>query len=124
VFIIFFFCGLFFKLGLAPFHFWVPQVYEGAPNFVTLILLTLPKFVLFILFIKLYLFVFKFVHQIFFQIICINVILSLIFGSFGALWQNNIKKFMAYSAITNSVSFYCHYLFLVLKAFLQEYFIY
>merc|ERR1711976_497740 len=94
--------GLFIKLGLAPFHFWVPQIYEGAPSFVTLILLILPKFVLFVLFIKLYLFVFKFVHQILFQIICINVILSLIFGSFGALWQNNIKKFMAYSAITNS----------------------
>lgn len=102
----------------------MPQVYEGAPNFVTLILLTLPKFVLFILFIKLYLFVFKFVHQIFFQIISINVILSLIFGSFGALWQNNIKRFMAYSAITNSVSFYYHYLFLVLKVFLQAFFIY
>ena len=98
----FFFCGLFIKLGLAPFHFWVPQIYEGAPNFVTLVLLVLPKFVLFVLFIKLYLFVFKFVHQILFQVICINVVLSLIFGSFGALWQNNIKKFMAYSAITNS----------------------
>lgn len=62
----------------------------------------MPKFVLFCLFIKLYLFVFKFIHQIFFQVICINVILSLVFGSFGALWQNNIKKFMAYSAINNS----------------------
>ena len=98
--------GLFIKLGLAPFHFWVPQVYEGAPNFVTLILLTLPKFVLFIIFIKLYLFVFNIISQTFFQIFCINIILSLIFGSFGALWQNNIKKFMAYSAITNTVSFY------------------
>ena len=96
---------MFVKLGLAPFHFWVPQIYEGAPSFVTLILLVLPKFVLFILFFKLYIFVFKFIHQILFQVIFINVILSLVFGSFGALWQNNIKKFMAYSAITNSDSF-------------------
>ena len=33
----FLFCGLFIKLGIAPFHFWVPLVYTGAPNFVTLI---------------------------------------------------------------------------------------
>lgn len=102
----------------------MPQIYEGAPNLVTLILLTLPKFVLFVLFIKLYLFVFQFIHQIFFQIICINVILSLIFGSFGALWQNNIKRFMAYSAITNSDLYYYHFQFLVLKVYLRVYFIY
>ena len=91
---------------MAPFHLWVPQVYEGAPNFVTLIFLTLPKFVLFILFIKLYLFVFHFISQIIFQVICLNVLFSIVFGSFGALWQNNIKRFMAYSAITNSGLFF------------------
>merc|ERR1712115_16340 len=63
----FFFVGLFIKLGLAPFHFWVPQIYDGAPNLITLILLILPKFVLFLLFIKLYFFVFKFLTGFFFS---------------------------------------------------------
>jgi len=98
----FFFVGLFIKLGLAPFHFWVPQIYDGAPNLITLILLILPKFVLFLLFIKLYFFVFKFLTGFFFQIFLLNVSLSFFFGSLGALWQTNIKKFLAYSAINNS----------------------
>lgn len=99
---IFLFLGLFIKIGIAPFHFWVPQIYEGAPHFVTLILLILPKFVLFILFVKLYFFIFKFLNNILCEFLWLNVFLSFFFGSLGALWQNNIKKFLAYSAINNS----------------------
>jgi NADH-quinone oxidoreductase subunit N len=76
--ILFIFCGLFIKLGLAPFHFWVPQIYSGAPNFIMLILLSLPKFVLILVFIKLYFFVFSFTHNIFFPLISFSIILSLI----------------------------------------------
>lgn len=75
--LIFFFFGLFIKLGLAPFHFWVPQVYAGAPSFITLILLVLPKFVLFLLFLKIYFFVFKTVYIFFFDIFSIIALLSL-----------------------------------------------
>lgn len=122
--LVFLFCGLFIKLGIAPFHFWIPQVYKGTPHLVTLILLILPKFVLFLLFVKLYLFIFKFFHQYFFQTICVNVILSLLCGSLGALWQNNIKTFMAYSAITNTALYYYLFLYLILKVFAQVYFFY
>ena len=76
--LVFFLCGFFIKLGLAPFHFWVPQIYSGVPNIITLVLLTLPKFGLFIVFMKLYLFVFKFIYIIFFDKICLIVILSLL----------------------------------------------
>jgi len=100
--LLFFFIGLLIKLGLAPFHFWVPQIYDGAPNLVTLILLILPKFILFLLLIKLYFFVFKFLNNFLFQFFLFNVCLSFFFGSLGALWQTNIKKFLAYSAINNS----------------------
>lgn len=122
--LVFLFSGLFIKLGIAPFHFWIPQVYKGTPHIVTLILLLLPKFVLFFLFIKLYLFIFKFFHQYFFQIICLNAMLSLVCGSLGALWQNNIKTFLAYSAITNTVSSCYHFHYLILKVFAQEFFFY
>merc|ERR1711862_76196 len=95
--IIFFLCGLFMKIGLAPFHFWIPQIYSGAPNIITLILLVLPKFGFFILFMKLYYYVFTFMHLIF-----IIVLFSLFFGALGALGESNIKRFMGYSGITNS----------------------
>jgi len=98
----FIFFGFFIKLGLAPFHFWVPQIYEGSPNIVMLVLLTLPKFILFIIFLKLHTFVFGLFAPAFREILYINVFLSFLFGSLGALWQTNIKKFFAYSAITNS----------------------
>merc|ERR1712125_88638 len=100
--IIFFLCGLFMKIGLAPFHFWIPQIYSGAPNIITLILLVLPKFGFFILFMKLYYYVFTFMHLIFFDLICIIVLFSLFFGALGALGESNIKRFMGYSGITNS----------------------
>ncbi|MBV36175.1 MAG: hypothetical protein CMP47_12110 [Rickettsiales bacterium] len=100
--LVFLFCGFFIKLGIAPFHFWVPQIYDGAPNFITLILLTVPKFVLFIVFMKLYLFVFGFLNVFYIEVLWVLVILSFFFGSIGALWQNNVKRFLAYSSITNS----------------------
>ena len=94
--------GLFFKLGIAPFHFWVPGIYENAPVLVTLIFLILPKFIFFSLFIKFYFFIF-FPFNTFIKLIFISsIILSFFFGSLGALNQFKIKKFMAYSAITNS----------------------
>jgi len=98
----FIFFGFFIKLGLAPFHFWVPQIYEGAPNLIMLVLLTLPKFILFLVFLKLHTFVFGLFAPNFREILYFNIFLSFFFGSLGALWQTNIKKFLAYSAITNS----------------------
>lgn len=120
----FLFCGLFIKIGIAPFHFWIPQVYKGAPFFVTLILLLLPKFVLFFLFLKLDLFIFKLLHQTFIQTIILNGVLSLFFGCLGGLWQNNIKTFMAFSAITSSDLYYFHCLCLILRVFVRVFFIY
>src|SRR5699024_6390099 len=46
--------GIFIKLGSAPFHFWTPDIYEGASTIINLILLTLPKIILLCLLIKLF----------------------------------------------------------------------
>lgn len=51
------------KLGIVPFHFWMPQIYNGTSNFILLILLILPKLVLFFLFFKIYLIVFSFLDN-------------------------------------------------------------
>jgi NADH-quinone oxidoreductase subunit N len=90
-----------FKLGIAPFHIWVPDIYDGAPLIIFLILLTLPKINFFIFLIKLIYFIFyEFINYInyifFFTIFC-----SLMFGTIGAIYQIKLKRFLAYSAIAN-----------------------
>ena len=54
----FFSIGFFFKLGVFPFHMWVPDVYEGSPTVVTAILASLSKFVVAVAFSKIYMYVF------------------------------------------------------------------
>lgn len=98
----FIFFGLFFKLGIAPFHFWIPGIYENAPTLITLIFLILPKFIFFCLFIKFFYFIFYSFNNIIMLLFGSCIILSFFFGSLGAINQFKIKKFMAYSAITNS----------------------
>jgi NADH-quinone oxidoreductase subunit N len=54
----FFSVGFLFKLGVFPFHMWVPDVYEGAPTIVTTLLASLSKFAIAAVFIKIYIYVF------------------------------------------------------------------
>ena len=94
--------GLLFKLGAAPFHVWMPDVYEGAPLIVTAYLSTVPKIPLVFLFFKLYYFVFLEIFN-FFQIIFVfSALLSLIVGSVAAIYQVKIKRLLTYSMITNT----------------------
>lgn len=51
---IFIFCGLYFKLGLFPFHNWIPDVYQGIPSHVVLVFSVLPKLPFFLLFAALF----------------------------------------------------------------------
>lgn len=98
--------GIGFKLSFVPLHFWTPDVYEGAPTPVTAFLSTAPKiagFALLIRFIEPFtlfaethpdkeLFDFK-------TALTIVALLSMIIGNFSAIWQNNVKRMLAYSAI-------------------------
>lgn len=99
--IIFVLIGIFIKLGAAPFHFWTPDIYEGASNIINIILLTLPKIILICLLFKLmcstFLF-FSFTNTILAYIIILS---SFYFGTFGAINQIKIKKFLTYSGISN-----------------------
>ncbi len=105
--IIMIFAGIGFKLSFVPMHFWVPDVYEGAPTAVTSFLSTAPKIAGFGLLVKFmlsftvasqgYLFYwpgFNFVY--FFGIIAI---VSLLVGNFGASLQKNTKRMLAYAAV-------------------------
>jgi NADH-quinone oxidoreductase subunit N len=96
-------CGLFFKIGGAPFHQWVPDVYEGAPTPVTFFFAVLPK-------ISMVLFLVHWVPGLvgslvgdtneFVQswMVCIGMA-SIAVASFSALYQRKLKRFLAYSSI-------------------------
>lgn len=94
--------GILFKLGVAPFHLWVPDVYEGAPLRTTAFFAIMPKVILGGFLIKL-LFLLAH-HSIFFELLTIFGFFSVIFGSFGALAQIKLKRLVAFSAI-NHVGF-------------------
>ncbi|MHB1178741.1 MAG: NADH-quinone oxidoreductase subunit N [Daejeonella sp.] len=98
--------GIAFKLSLVPFHFWSPDVYEGAPTPVTAFLSTAPKIAGFALLIN-FLWVFQpmgvggLSNSLFNfnSVLGAVAILSMVIGNFGAIWQNNVKRMLAYSSI-------------------------
>ena len=99
--IIFITASLCFKFGAAPFHMWVPDIYQGALVSTTTLLSTLPKIAVFIVFLKLYYIPFKSMFNIWSDILLFVGMLSIIIGSIFALTQENIKRLLAYSAISN-----------------------
>ena len=102
--------GLLFKLGVAPFHFWIADVYEGSPLIITYFFSVLPKISILFLLIRVFFFsygfdtftVFNGVFSYYFiSVLIICSLLSIIIGSIGALYQITIKRLFAYSAIVN-----------------------
>lgn len=98
--------SIFFKLSIAPFHIWTPDVYQGAPLFTTIILSTFSKFV-FSLFLLKFFTTYNIVKPIIWYIPWFNQLLhgvsffSIIIGSIGALAQTSLKRIFAYSTITH-----------------------
>ncbi|NMM28479.1 MAG: NADH-quinone oxidoreductase subunit NuoN [Glaciimonas sp.] len=98
--VVFLVSGLAFKLGVVPFHMWVPDVYQGAPTAVTLLLGGAPKLAAFAIFIRLLvdgLLPLAFDWQ---QMIVILSVLSMAVGNIAAIAQTNLKRMLAYSTIS------------------------
>lgn len=97
--IVFLVSGILFKVAAAPFHFWSPDVYDGAPTSIVLFLSTVPKVALFALLMKL-----SFLVEIFelSQLFFVAGVLSILMGSIGGLFQKRIKRLLAYSMINNT----------------------
>ena len=92
--------AIFFKLNLVPMHMWVPDIYQGAPIPVTMLLATLPKIATVVIFSRIVNEVFPKLINDYWQILLIFIsILSLVIGNIGAILQTNIKRLLAYSAI-------------------------
>ena len=90
-----------FKLSIAPFHMWTPDVYEGAPSSVTAFFAVVPKIAAIGVLMRILYIALIDIHNVWNQLILVLGILSIFVGAFGALLQINIKRLMAYSAISN-----------------------
>ncbi|MEY2772187.1 MAG: NADH-quinone oxidoreductase subunit [Pseudomonadota bacterium] len=91
--------GLAFKLGAAPFHMWIPDVYQGAPTAVTLMIGGAPKLAAFAIVIRLLvegMLPLAFDWQ---QMLALLAIASLLVGNLAAIAQTNLKRMLAYSTI-------------------------
>ncbi len=91
--------GIAFKLAAAPFHMWVPDVYEGAPTSVTAFFALVPKIAALALMIRLLSGPFENMVDQWRQVIIILSVLSMAVGAIAAIAQTNIKRLLAYSSI-------------------------
>lgn len=99
---IFFLSGLFFKISLVPFHLWAPDVYQGAPTNVTLYLSTISKgAAVFALMVVLYK-VFPALASVWRPILWIVILATITIGNLFAIRQNNMKRFLAFSSISQA----------------------
>ena len=90
-----------FKLSLVPFHNWTPDVYEGSPSSITVLLASSAKFIALVIFLRLVFEPLIMIKEQLQQILIVVSILSILFGNIVALIQSNIKRLLAYSAIGN-----------------------
>jgi NADH-quinone oxidoreductase subunit N len=98
--LVFIVAGLAFKLGVVPFHMWVPDVYQGAPTAVTLMIGGAPKLAGFAIFIRLLvegLLPLAIDWQQMLMVLCVG---SLLIGNLAAIAQTNLKRMLAFSTIS------------------------
>jgi NADH-quinone oxidoreductase subunit N len=97
--LVFIVAGLAFKLGVVPFHMWVPDVYQGAPTAVTLMIAAAPKLAAFALLFRLLINTLLPLLGDWQPMLVILAVLSLVLGNVTAIAQTNLKRMLAYSAI-------------------------
>ena len=90
-----------FKFGAAPFHMWIPDVYQGSMTPTTLMLSTLPKVAIFLILLKLTNSIFIDLQIYWSDMVLVLAIISILIGSVVAIVQTNIKRLLAYSTIAN-----------------------
>lgn len=99
--LVFILAGVGFKLAAVPFHMWVPDVYEGAPTCVTLFIGTAPKIAAVGMALRILSLGLPDIATQWQQLILVMALLSTGIGNLVAIVQNNIKRLLAYSAISH-----------------------
>jgi len=91
-----------FKVSAAPFHFWTPDVYDGAPTVFTSFMATIVKAAVFIAFIRLFYYAFGDIHATWKFMIAVITALTLFIGNITAVFQQSVKRMLAYSSIAQA----------------------
>jgi NADH-quinone oxidoreductase subunit N len=99
--LVFLVVGLAFKLGVVPFHMWIPDVYHGAPVATTLFISSVPKLAAFAMAIRLLQTGMGELQGDWSQMLSVLAVLSIILGNLAAIAQTNIKRMLAYSTISH-----------------------
>ncbi|SKC16935.1 NADH-quinone oxidoreductase subunit N [Dyadobacter psychrophilus] len=94
--------GMLFKVSAAPFHFWTPDVYEGAPTIFTTFMSTIVKTAGFAALFRLLNTSFSEIYGFWWIIIAVIAVLTLLVGNIGATSQNSFKRMLAYSGISHA----------------------
>lgn len=93
--------GLAFKIGVVPFHMWIPDVYQGAPAGVTLFIAAVPKMAAFAMAFRLLQTGLGDLAGDWHQMLAVLAVLSIVLGNVAAIAQTNIKRMLAYSTISH-----------------------
>lgn len=97
--VVFVVAGIAFKLGAVPFHLWVPDVFEGSPSAITLLVAGAPKLAGFALCLRVLVDALLPLAYDWQQMLIVISVLSMVLGNVTAILQSNIKRMLAYSTI-------------------------
>lgn len=99
--LVFLVSGIAFKFGAVPFQMWVPDVYQGSPTPMTLLIGSVPKLAAFAMTVRLLVQGLHPLAQDWQDMLMLMAILSIIIGNFSAIFQTNLKRMLAYSTISH-----------------------
>jgi NADH-quinone oxidoreductase subunit N len=91
-----------FKVSAAPFHFWTPDVYDGSPTVFTSFMATIVKAAAFIGFIRLFENAFGKMHEQWQLLMAVIAAATLVIGNLTAVFQQSVKRMLAYSSIAQA----------------------
>lgn len=94
--------GMFFKIAAFPFHFWAPDVYQGAPTLTTASMSTVAKIASMAFLYEFAVLIMPFNKELYHEILILIAVATMFVGNILALKQKNIKRILAYSGISHA----------------------
>ena len=94
--------GIGFKVSLVPFHWWTPDVYQGAPTNITAFMAAATKAAAFAAILRLYLVAFPQFADLWVPVVSVIAAVTMLYGAYLALLQRDLKRILAYSSITHA----------------------
>lgn len=91
-----------FKVSAAPFHFWAPDVYQGAPTVITAFMSTVVKTAAIAAFFRLFIHTFTSMAEVWHTALMIISAATILVGNITAVYQTNVKRMLAYSSIAHA----------------------